>query len=283
MSIFIPKKKEFWLEKPTSRRDLRSGVDASFVYQFYDEYADGIRSLGSLVGTQGFETGPGGIGLTGGAAAGDYFDTGNKEPGFGSDGLVTDIIVFSVSSSSQGLLFSMINTGTSFIDELWFNTSETQGNSAGKIMRFIRGADGPTRVLRAATEDIGINDGAAHVCVVSRISATAYIIAADGVEVSLTYNDADDVTIPAQTDFDYWVGTRNLRDTPSIGSADTNINLWARIPRCVSLDEAISLSEAPYQILEKRKTYFLLATGAAPVTTWANDEYYKTLLTGNTI
>lgn len=258
MAILIPRKRAYSRLKPTVKRGINTNKYApSFVYQFYDESADIIGTKGSLIGTQEFSAGVGGIGLTGGSAAGDYLDTNNKVTGFGGDGLVTDVVVMSMTTTAIGYLFSTLNDGGSLIDDLGVNLSENEATQSGAVFRQIRTAVGAQ--LRASTGNIGINDGNTHVIVFVSEGSGVLKCYVDGIERNLTYGLAQTYgAIPESAQYDYWVGTRNIRNVAGSGSGDARIYHWARLPYAVSEAEGLSLSEAPYQILNPRKSYFVI-------------------------
>lgn len=208
-----------------------------------------VQPAAALVGTQEFSAGLGGIGLTGGSAASDYFDTNSKVTGFFGGLAITDVVQFSLTSAARSYVFGVANDGSGFIDDFALNFDENETESAGRSFRFLRDTSG--QLIRAATDDLGLNDGAVHTVVWTKEQGDVLVCHADGAKVNITYGaQAAQTAYPDNAGYDYWVGTRNLRGVGQLGSNDLRIYMWDRICGAVPDSLAKSLSTDPHQILK---------------------------------
>lgn len=228
--------------KPSSRVRLkaewRGRVKRGFACNDLRNIADG--TLASVVGAtcevkplMGF-----GLGWTHDTGTSSYFNSNSKTVGADGNNACSDIVVFvsDINASAISYICSVVNNGASFIDDIAINCNQNESALAGSVYKVFRGTGGLT--TRAATGDIGIDDGALHAMVWSFDGANILSVAVDGAERSLTYGvQADVVQLPAEAGYDYWYLTRNVRNASSVG-AQTGVGIFLHLRLSGELTQA---------------------------------------------
>ena len=149
-----------------------------------------------------------------------------------SPGAATFVWVLSRASGTLRYLCGTVDTGTTYLDQVFVSGTATESTSAGRIGLAIRSTSGQAR--SSATPTTALNLGQIHTVVAQVVDSVTHRIFVDGVEQALTYSTGGTGgTVAASTgnvSFDYALMNRNVRGAFSNGATDVTAYLFARLP-----------------------------------------------------
>ena len=175
------------------------------------------------------------------------------------------------SFDNWGGLITRTRSGTSNSN---FSLQEWYG--AGDIVTFVNGGSG---VIFSGVTAASLADGIEHKHVLARDGSSVKWYIDGKLEGTAT------ITGAAIADVDTNRTTFGAERVGTTANAQSDWVIFNQVKNVAwGASEAAEWSKDPYQIIKSRKAYFIFPeSGVAPTTTWANDEYYKTLLSGNTL